>query len=200
MIVRPYGPAAWLVDEVDDPVAWTAGLHAEHLDGVREVVPAERTVVVTCDREHHEAIGAVLPSIGLASTTGVTARHQVVEVIYDGEDLAATAAAVGISVAEVIQRHTAPTYTVAFCGFSPGFAYLRGLDPALAIARRPTPRTNVPAGAVAIAAGYSCIYPSASPGGWQLLGRTDLVVFDVEQAQPALLTPGTTVTFEAIGP
>ena len=96
---------------------------------------------------------------------------------------------------ELIRRHASATYTVAFCGFSPGFAYLRGLDPALHLPRRPTPRTKVPAGSVAIAAGYSCVYPTSSPGGWHLLGRSDVRVFDVDRPEPALLRPGMTVSF-----
>ena len=109
--------------------------------------------------------------------------------------LLTTADALGLSVEELIRRHTSATYTVAFCGFSPGFAYLRGLDPALHVPRRPTPRTKVPAGSVAIAAGYSCVYPTSSPGGWHLLGRSDVRVFDVDRPEPALLRPGMTVSF-----
>ena len=90
--------------------------------------------------------------------------------MYDGEDLADVAAACGMSTDEVVRRHVAGRYTCAFCGFAPGFAYLTGLDPALHLPRRPTPRTRVPAGAVAIAAEYTAVYPSPSPGGWHLLG------------------------------
>jgi KipI family sensor histidine kinase inhibitor len=101
----------------------------------------------------------------------------------------------GFTVAEVVQRHQNGCYVAAFCGFAPGFAYLTGLDPALHLARRPSPRTRIPAGSVAIAGEYSAVYPTASPGGWHLLGRTTLDVWDVERARPNLLAPGTRVRF-----
>ncbi len=96
---------------------------------------------------------------------------------------------------EVVERHTAPTYRCAFCGFAPGFAYLTGLDPALHLPRRPTPRTRVPAGSVAIAAEYAAVYPSASPGGWHLIGHTDATMWDATRDEPALVRPGTLVRF-----
>jgi KipI family sensor histidine kinase inhibitor len=98
---------------------------------------------------------------------------------------------------DVIERHQAPTYACAFCGFAPGFAYLTGLDAALHLPRRPTPRTRVPAGSVAIAAEYSAVYPSVSPGGWHLIGRTDATLWDVERPLPAAIVPGTRVRFVA---
>ncbi|MEQ9164229.1 MAG: carboxyltransferase domain-containing protein, partial [Ilumatobacter fluminis] len=113
----------------------------------------------------------------------------------DGDDLAEVAERSGLSTADVIERHAGATFRVAFCGFSPGFAYLDGLPPELHLARRATPRTRVPAGSVAIAAGFSAVYPTASPGGWHLIGRTDVVLFDVRAEPPARLTPGTSVRF-----
>ncbi len=103
------------------------------------------------------------------------------------------AEATGLAVDEVIDRHVIGEYSVAFCGFSPGFAYMTGLDPVLHLDRRDTPRTRVPAGSVAIAADYTSVYPSPSPGGWHLLGRTDAALWDTERPEPALLAPGTTV-------
>ena len=94
-----------------------------------------------------------------------------------------------------MSRHSDATYRAAFCGFAPGFAYLTGLDPALQLPRRATPRTRVPAGSVAIAAGYSAVYPTTSPGGWHLVGHTDAVLFDADRDPPALIAPGTTVHF-----
>lgn len=99
---------------------------------------------------------------------------------------------------QVIALHTAPTYTAAFIGFAPGFAYLTGGDPALALPRRSTPRVHVPAGTVAIAARYSAVYPTAGPGGWHLLGRTSLTLFDPRATPPVLIEPGMHVRFEAI--
>ena len=101
-----------------------------------------------------------------------------------------------MAVDAVVAAHAAATYTVAFCGFAPGFAYLTGLPAALRLPRRATPRPRVPAGSVAIAGELSAVYPTASPGGWHLLGRTDVALFDVDRDPPALLTPGTIVRFE----
>jgi KipI family sensor histidine kinase inhibitor len=117
---------------------------------------------------------------------------------YDGADLGAVAAATGLAVDDVIARHTSASYTVAFCGFMPGFSYLVGVDARLQLPRRATPRTAVPGGAVAIASEFTAIYPSASPGGWHLLGITDAVLWDESREVPALLPPGTRVRFEAL--
>ena len=195
MEVRPYGPTAWFADDVDDPIAWVAELRSRQVAGVIEVIPAEHTVVVVCERDRHGDVGSVVAGIEGSPGSVGSLGHQSIEVVYDGPDLLTTAAALDLSAEELIRRHTSATYTVAFCGFSPGFAYLRGLDPALHLPRRQTPRTKVPAGSVAIAAGYSCVYPTASPGGWHLLGRSEVRVFDVDRAEPALLRPGMTVSF-----
>jgi KipI family sensor histidine kinase inhibitor len=101
----------------------------------------------------------------------------------------------GLPVAEVIRRHSSAHYTVQFCGFSPGFGYLSGLDPALRLPRLASPRPAVPAGSVAIAGEFTGIYPRSSPGGWLLLGRTETVLFDLHCSPPALLRPGTAVRF-----
>ncbi|CAN5843497.1 MAG: 5-oxoprolinase subunit B family protein [Ilumatobacteraceae bacterium] len=195
----PCGPAAWLV-ELDDPdevlsVAAAAGARRD----VVEVVPGARTVLVRL------AAGADLDEVARhlsrrpAIRTPVAEpsdREVVLPVVYDGADLEAVADACRLSVDDVVRRHAGSTYRSAFCGFSPGFSYLRGLDPALRLPRRATPRSKVPAGAVAIAAGYTAVYPTSSPGGWQVLGRTDTVLFDPALDPPALLAPGTTVRFE----
>ncbi|MCR6689129.1 allophanate hydrolase subunit 1 [Cellulomonas sp.] len=123
-------------------------------------------------------------------------RLVVLPVTYDGPDLAEVATLTGLPVDEVVARHRAPTYTVAFGGFMPGFAYLVGLDPALVVPRRGTPRARVPAGAVAVADRFSAVYPAATPGGWRLLGTCRTVLFDAHRDEPALLTPGTRVRFE----
>ena len=119
-----------------------------------------------------------------------------IPVVYDGPDLAEVADATGLTTREVVGLHTAATYRVDFCGFAPGFGYLSGLPEALHRPRRQTPRTRVPAGAVAIASHYSAVYPTASPGGWHLLGSTDVSMFDPARTPPALLAPGTRVRFE----
>ncbi|HEX5960369.1 MAG TPA: 5-oxoprolinase subunit PxpB [Rhodanobacteraceae bacterium] len=122
-----------------------------------------------------------------------------VPVCYDGPDLDAVAAYAGLSRAEVIARHTAAAYTVAMLGFAPGFPYLLGLDPALHMPRREYPRTRVPAGSVAIGGAQTGIYPRELPGGWNLVGRTPLVLFDPLREPPCLLAPGDRVRFRAIG-
>ena len=116
---------------------------------------------------------------------------------YDGPDLADVARLTRLTVDEVVARHTGASYTVAFGGFMAGFAYLVGLDPALRVPRLDSPRERVPAGSVAIADEFSAVYPAATPGGWRLLGRCDVTLFDVERDRPALLQPGTRVRFTA---
>ena len=124
-----------------------------------------------------------------------------VPVLYDeanGPDLAALAAHAGLTLDEVIARHTAPEYRVAMIGFAPGFPYLLGLDPLLAMPRRASPRRAVPAGSVAIGGAQTGIYPVALPGGWQLIGRTPLALFDPRREPPCLLAAGDRVRFRAI--
>ena len=118
-----------------------------------------------------------------------------IPVVYDGADLEAVAQLAGLSAEEVVERHTAAEYAVAFIGFAPGFAYLIGGDERLAVPRLPKPRERVPAGSVAIAGPYSAIYPRDSPGGWRLLGRTSLTLFDPQRTSPALLASGDRVRF-----
>lgn len=196
--LRPCGPTAWLV-ETDDVLGYAAAVRAgAAASGLTlvDVVPAARTVLVTlAERRQLSAAAAWLRTL---HPTAVTARSTAiveVPVRYDGEDLDPVAAATGLTVADVVRRHAAGEYVSAFCGFAPGFAYLTGLDPALVLPRRATPRTRVPAGAVAIAAEYTAVYPSVSPGGWHLLGRTDLTLWDLDRDPPARLAPGTRVRF-----
>ena len=111
-------------------------------------------------------------------------------VVYDGEDLADVAQRAGLPPSELARRHAAARYRVAFVGFAPGFAYLFGLPPELASPRRATPRPRVPAGSVAIGGAWTGVYPSASPGGWRLIGRTSAVLFDAAADPPSLLAPG----------
>ena len=115
----------------------------------------------------------------------------------EGPDLAGVARACGLAPREVIARHAAPAYVVSFLGFVPGFAYLDGLDPGLSVPRRAQPRTRVPAGSVAIAGAQSAVYPLESPGGWNLIGRTGLRMFDPSREPFALLEPGDVVRFVA---
>ncbi len=201
-VLRAVGPSAWLVElDPDRVVAFAAAARTAAPTGVLEVVPAARTVLVMfgIDADRRE-LGRWLSELAIPSQNDPDVDRPTVEipVTYDGADLAEVASATGMSTAEVIERHTGVTYRSAFCGFAPGFAYLTGLDAALHLPRRSTPRTRVPAGAVAIAATYSAVYPTASPGGWHLLGHTPLAVWDLDRDPPARLAPGTTVHFVAV--
>jgi 5-oxoprolinase (ATP-hydrolysing) subunit B len=189
----PYGPRALLAEfeSLAEVMAAATQWRSASLPGVEEIVPAARTVLVVHDGRLDPALLAAADS-GEAPATGVLVT---VPVRYDGDDLEEVARATGLSVAEVVRAHTAPTYTVAFCGFMPGFSYLVGLDPRLHLPRRPTPRTRVPAGAVAIAGEYSGVYPTASPGGWRLIGRTPLRLFDARREPMSLLGIGDLVYF-----
>jgi len=122
-----------------------------------------------------------------------------VPVVYDGDDLAFVAEAWGTDVEGVVERHTAVEYVAAFCGFAPGFAYLAGLPEELGVPRLDSPRTRVPAGAVALAGTWCGVYPTASPGGWRLIGHTEAALWDVHRDPPALLAPGTRVRFRDAG-
>lgn len=132
-----------------------------------------------------------------ATTAGGPAGGPAVEVptVYDGPDLEAVARLWGMTTGEVVRTHTTTPMVVAFCGFAPGFAYCAGIEPTRRVPRLETPRTRVPAGAVGLADTFTGIYPTASPGGWQLIGRTDLVLWDDSRDQPATLPPGTPVRF-----
>jgi len=128
-------------------------------------------------------------------------RCVVIPVLYGGPagpDLAEVAAHAGLSVEQAIARHAAGDYRVAMLGFAPGFPYLLGLDPALAMPRLPTPRQRVAAGSVGIGGAQAGIYPDAGPGGWRLIGRTPLRLFDAHRDPPSLLGPGDRVRFEAV--
>ncbi|MDP9866325.1 MULTISPECIES: 5-oxoprolinase subunit B family protein [Streptosporangium] len=171
--------------------------------GVVEIVPGPATVLVVAPGADLSRLRSRLSLLlGTAREAGAgspAARRTVtVPVVYDGADLDDVAALSGLSAGEVVERHTRRELVVGWLGFAPGFAYLTGLDPVLHVPRLPTPRTSVPAGSVAIAGPYSAVYPSASPGGWRLLGRSLMAVWDVSADPPAVLTPGTRVRFQAV--
>jgi KipI family sensor histidine kinase inhibitor len=165
---------------------------------VVDIVPAATTVlVVVADEAGVAGLRQVLATLPAAAGREVTASDQAIEipVRYDGPDLTEVAQHTGLSVPEVIAAHTGTDWHVAFGGFAPGFAYLSWGDPRLTVPRRQEPRTSVPAGSVGLAGEFSAIYPRSSPGGWQLIGHTDVVVFDADREPPALLHPGMTVRF-----
>lgn len=194
--VLAMGDRALLV-ECDDVLGMYAAITSAGIPGVIDVVPAAQTILVRVDGPL-PAVRARLEDLAPLEGQARAAREVEIDVAYDGADLDAVAAMTGLSRDEVIARHAAATYDVAFCGFAPGFAYLRGVDPALVVPRHDTPRTRVPAGSVALAAGYTGVYPRSTPGGWQLIGRTDASLFDPRRDPPALLSPGMRVRFRRV--
>lgn len=168
--------------------------------GLLEAIPAARTVMLRYDPmiTGRARLADYLRGLDLSKLVTRGGSDIEIPVTYDGEDMAEVASHFGWSVDELIHRHTAATYTVAFTGFAPGFAYMHGDDPAFDIPRRKSPRLRIPAGSVAIAGNFCGIYPSDSPGGWQLLGRTPLAMWDLSRPRPALLAPGDRVRFVAM--
>lgn len=198
-----YGDHALLLqfDSTGEVLAWADAVRGAGLDGVVDVVPASRTVLVKLDEHRLQAatrhrleqlrVGAV------EKPQPPGEADIVIDVVYDGPDLAEVAEHAGLDTDGVVAAHTGTLWQVAFGGFAPGFAYLVGGDERLHVPRREEPRTKVPAGAVGLAGEFSGIYPRQSPGGWQLIGSTDAVLFDVDRSDPALLTPGMWVQFRA---
>ncbi len=200
--VRRVGRAALLLEVASD--AEVAALLREvteqrdagALGEVVEVVPAARTVLLDGVADPDAVAGRFAGRRPAALPPGAGPLLEV-ETVYDGADLAEVAGYWGVTPAAAVRIHTGCEYRVAFCGFAPGFAYLTGLPTRYAVPRRATPRTRVPAGSVALAGPYTGVYPGASPGGWQLLGRTELPLWDPAREPAALLAPGVRVRFRA---
>ena len=199
-VVRRCGDRALLLD-VDDVHGTTLALRSAPPRGVVDVVPGAATVLVTHTADADvAALTRELGELEPVAADPAAAPTVEIPVAYDGADLVDVAGLTGLTPDEVVARHTSPEYEVAFCGFSPGFGYLAGLDPTLVVPRLATPRARVPAGSVAIADTWSAVYPRESPGGWRVLGRTDSLMWDLGRPSPALLAPGTRVRFRAVGP
>jgi KipI family sensor histidine kinase inhibitor len=202
-VVLDYGDQALLLqfDSTTDVLAWAAALREAALPGVLDIVPASRTVLLKLDGPRRQsAVRRRVRSLRVAPDMVATAPPEeptIIDVVYDGVDLAEVADRSGLTTAQVINAHTATPWQVGFGGFAPGFAYLVGGDPRLAVPRRPEPRSSVPAGAVGLAGEFTGIYPRRSPGGWQLIGHSDAVLWDIDRPNPALLTPGMWVQFRA---
>jgi KipI family sensor histidine kinase inhibitor len=214
MRLEPLADDAWLIHvgmAVDATTnaqvhALAAHIRAQSPAWLRDLVPAYTSLAVFFDIDavsadvvrdwiHRQSVGNIDDALAAAS------RAIEIPVRYGGifgEDLDAAAAELGIAADALISRHAAALYTVAMIGFAPGFPYLSGLDPSLALPRLATPRTRVPAGSVAIGGAQTGIYPRESPGGWRLLGRTPLRLFDPQRASPSLLAPGDRVRFVGI--
>jgi KipI family sensor histidine kinase inhibitor len=200
--VLDYGDQAVLLefDTTAEVLAWTGALREAAMPGVLDIVPAARTVLLKLDGPGRQsAVRSRLGKLTVASDpeAAAPADPTVIDVVYDGADLAEVAELTGMSLAQVIDAHSANPWKVGFCGFAPGFAYLVGGDARLAVPRRSDPRPSVPAGAVGLAGEFTGIYPRRSPGGWQLIGHTDAVLWDIDRPDPALLTPGMWVQFRA---
>ncbi|GAA2451353.1 allophanate hydrolase subunit 1 [Streptomyces glaucus] len=204
MRVLPAGDAALLVEVAsgDEAQALHAELVRRRAQGAltaREIVPAARTVLLD-GLDDPDRLAAELTAWRIPPVPPRAGEAVEIPVRYDGPDLAEVAAHWGVSPEEVARIHAGTGFRVAFCGFAPGFGYLTGLPPRYDVPRRATPRTAVPAGSVALAGPYTGVYPRSSPGGWQLIGTTDAVLWDHARVPAALLSPGTRVRFVPTGP
>lgn len=198
----PYGDRAWLVECAGEAAAVAEALRRRRWEREPEVVVGVSTCLIRFPgaAPDRAAVESALAGIGEAQSDGALGEQVLeVPVRYDGDDLAHVAAHAGCSVHQVISLHTSATFRVAFLGFAPGFAYLLGLPRLLQLPRREVPRVRVPAGSVALADRYSAVYPRSSPGGWHLIGTTDLVLFDPDRRPASLLRPGMTVRFREAG-
>jgi KipI family sensor histidine kinase inhibitor len=215
--LRPVGDHAALLELPDNASVHAAARLARerHGDQLVDVVPGHQTLLLAWDEWLEDATTLMSNLKALAGdasafkldmrASGNPPAAVVIPVTYDGSDLESVARQLGVSQEAVLQRHSEAEYTVAFMGFAPGFPYLiaeketsRSALALLELPRLQTPRTEVPAGSVAVAAGYCGIYPRSSPGGWNLLGRTEVVLFDAAREPPALLEPGMRVRFEPL--
>ena len=202
--ILPMGERALLIEApgLSEVLDLHAALVAAPPDGVVDVVPAARTVLVHVDPAILSLASArawidraLTGDVRRIPSERVEAQTVELAVRYDGADLADTAAVLGISPDELARRHAAATWSVAFTGFAPGFGYLVSDAWSFDVPRLESPRTRVPAGSVGLAAGFTGAYPRDTPGGWRLIGTTDAPLFDPAAAQPALLAPGTRVRF-----
>ena len=200
-MIRPFGEAALLVElgSADLAQALAASLRAEPPPGMVAAVPGLASLLVELDPLSADAdvVSSVIERrmVGLGPMPP-SGRLHTIPVTYDGPDLDAVAELTGLAAHDVVARHAATELRVLFCGFAPGFAYLGDLPFNLRVERLATPRTRTPAGSVAIAGSMSGIYPADLPGGWRVIGRTAVALFDPSRDPPALLLPGDRVRFE----
>ena len=191
----PYGTQALMAEypTLSDVIAAAAAVRAADFAGVDEVVPGARTVLVQFSGGEPPGLREVLA----AENEHMHADGRLIEVPtrYDGPDLAEVAERTAMSIDAVISLHSGTEFVAAFCGFAPGFAYLSGLPAVLQLPRRPSPRALVPAGSLAMASEFTSVYPTASPGGWHLLGTVTVSMFDLAREPAALIAPGDRVRF-----
>ena len=206
-MIHPFGEAALLVDtgSADRAQALAAALHREPIPGVTASIPALRSRLVELDpllAELDTVRDTLTSRLAVAAQPIAGGRLRAIPVVYggeDGPDLSDVAALTGLSDAEVVERHSATELRVLFDGFAPGFAYLGDRRFKLRVARLDTPRTRTPAGSVGIAGPMSGVYLATLPGGWRIIGRTPVTLFDPRRDPPAYLLPGDRVRFEPIG-
>ncbi|MEV0078877.1 allophanate hydrolase subunit 1 [Nocardia neocaledoniensis] len=212
--IRPAGDRAVLIT-LDDPrpvQRLASALRVHAIAGVQDVLPAAETVLVTMhsvsygiqvrrelvallDRLDQEQPQADSPDVSRGTVDDSPDEVVEIPVRYDGADLPEVARLLDLTTAEVIAQHTGTLWRCAFVGFAPGFGYLTSPDGRLTVPRRAQARTAIPPGAVALAGGYSAVYPRGTPGGWQLIGSTDLRMWAVDRDPPALVRAGTAVRF-----
>ncbi len=212
MLVRPCGDQAVIIDVLEEDAAAVNGtvldavlaLHrsliALEVPGIIDTVPAAQTLLAVLDTRQitPARFAEIINSIHLSpkSVASSTSREPVeIPMLYDGPDLPEVAALTGLGEREVIEAHTSMLWTAAFGGFAPGFYYLVPQTPLFDIPRKQQPRTSIPAGSIGLAGEFSAVYPQQSPGGWQLIGTTDIPMWDVDRWQPSFLQAGDSVRF-----
>lgn len=199
MRLLPCADVGLLVElaDLDEVLALYAELEEIQPEGVLDMVPAARTLLLSIDPAVTDParLAAVVRDCRPRAGGRPDAGRVEVPVSYDGPDLAEVASVAGLTEREVVELHTGQEWTVAFCGFAPGFGYMVGDDDRLDVPRRSNPRTEVPPGSVALAGGFTSVYPRESPGGWQLIGSTTLTAWDLTRDPPALFSPGVRVQF-----
>jgi KipI family sensor histidine kinase inhibitor len=199
--VRTVGTTAVLAElsGLHDVLALQALLLEQPLPGQMDVLAAAETVMVRADSPASaRRMASLLLGLDLTVRSHAEGKLVTIETVYDGEDLAEVGRLTGLGAEGVVAAHTGQVWTVAFGGFAPGFGYMVGENQVLEVPRRSSPRTEVPAGSVALAGNYSAVYPRKSPGGWQLVGRTAARMWDLSREQPALAAPGDRVQFRAV--
>lgn len=197
MQIRPSGSTGLLLefDSLEEVLAQYAALQEAELP-VLDLVPAGRTILVVGQRDTNlSELSGLLRAVDPGEHQVTDSDPVEVPVRYDGEDLSDVAELLGCSPEELVGRHRDEEWTVAFCGFAPGFGYLAGAKFDWDVPRRSSPRTKVPAGSLALAGEFTGVYPRQSPGGWQLIGHSLVDIFDLDRDPPALLVPGARVRF-----
>ena len=205
-MIRPFGDAALLVEtgSAERAQALASGLRTDPVRGVTSAVPGLESLLIELDPlvvDHRGVSEALERRLTEPIRPVAHARMRRIPVVYGGEfgpDLPEIAALTGLSEAQVVARHAAADLRVLFDGFAPGFAYLGELPPELQVPRLETPRTRTAAGSIGIAGSMTGIYPATLPGGWRIIGRTPVTLFEPHLDPPAYLLPGDPVRFEAI--